>query len=195
MPLYNSQQLLDTLEKNVVHTIQKATALQLLGTGKLALAPAKDKWSVLQVLYHLNSYNNYYLPHIQDAMRNGGKLPASASFKSGLLGNYFANMMQPGNDGVIKNTMKAPKDHIAATGFSDTAAIAEFIAGQEKLLQLIHTARTVNMTRISVPISISKFIKIRLGDTFRFLIAHQQRHFIQINNTLKAVGATLTETA
>jgi uncharacterized damage-inducible protein DinB len=39
-----------------------------------------------------------------------------------------------------------------------------------------------------VPISIAKFIKIRLGDTFRFLIAHQQRHFAQVANTLKALG-------
>ncbi len=195
MPLYNSQNLLDTLEKNVEQTIRKATYLQSLKGATLALAPGEGKWSVLQVLYHLNSYNNYYLPHITDALNKGRKLPAAASFKPGLIGNYFAKMMQPGNDGKIKNTMKAPKDHIAILGFSDVKAIADFIAGQQRLLQLIKAARKANMTRITVPISISKFIKIRLGDTFRFLIVHQQRHFVQIDNTLTALGVAWLEKA
>jgi hypothetical protein len=28
---------------------------------------------------------------------------------------------------------------------------------------------------------------LKLGDTFRFIIAHEQRHFVQIRNTLEAV--------
>jgi hypothetical protein len=33
-------------------------------------------------------------------------------------------------------------------------------------------------------------IKLKLGDTFRFLIAHEQRHMIQARNTLKEMGVT-----
>lgn len=184
-------QLLERLEKEVEQTILQAQALQQLKAEQLATAPA-GKWNVLQVLYHLNSYNNYYLPHIGLSIARGVDMPYSASFKPGVLGNYFVATMLPTSNGVVKNAMKAPADHVAATGYKNTGAIGEFIDGQQKLLQLLRQARNVNMTRIKVPISISRFIKIRLGDTFRFLIAHQQRHFIQIKNTLSANGVALS---
>lgn len=195
MTLYNSKKLLDTLENGVKETIKSATYLQSLNTATLGLCPAKGKWSVLQVVYHLNSYNEYYLPNIERAMLKGKKIAPEASFKPGLLGNYFANMMLLGKDGKVTKAIKAPKDHAPAEGYKDIAALAEFIQGQRHLLELINEARGVNMTQTTVPISISKFIKIRLGDTFRFLIAHQQRHFVQITNTLKAVGVEWAKAA
>ncbi len=195
MTLYNSQKLLDTLEHSVKETIKSALYLQSLNAATLSLCPSKGKWSVLQVVYHLNSYNEYYLPNIERAIANGRKILGETSFKPGILGNYFANTMLPGKDGNITNTMKVPKDHVAVEGYKDIAVLSEFIQGQRHLLELINEARGVNMTRITVPISISKFIKIRLGDTFRFLIAHQQRHFVQITNTLKAVGVEWAKAA
>ncbi len=190
MPTFNSTQLIDSLEQAVTQTIQAATALQQINQDALCTAPS-GKWSVIQILYHLNSYNDYYLPHIELAMRKN-TIPYSATFKAGVIGNYFVNAMMPGNDGTVKNAMKAPKDHVAANGYNDTQAISTFIDGQKKLLQLLKDARRVDLTKITVPISISKLIKIRLGDTFRFLIAHQQRHFLQIKNTLKTNGVVLS---
>ena len=40
------------------------------------------------------------------------------------------------------------------------------------------------MGKIRISISISRFVKLKLGDTFRFLIAHEQRHFVQVARTL-----------
>ena len=188
MPTFKSTQLLDNLEKTVAQTIKNATWLQSMNSDALSKSPAAGKWSVIQVLYHLNSYNNYYLPHIEQAIKAGINAPYSASFKAGVIGNYFTKTMLPGNDGAVHNMMKAPKDHTPDAAYNNVEAINEFIAGQQKLLELLREARNVNMTRLKVPISISKLIKIRLGDTFRFLVAHQQRHFVQISNTLKTNG-------
>ncbi len=182
MPVFNSQTLLDSLTQSVNQTIQEATKLQTLPTAELTHVPAPGKWSIVQIIYHLNSYNDYYLQHIAATINTGNKVKYSNEFRSGVIGNYFANAMLPGNNGKVNNTMKAPKDHTPAPNFTDTGAIAEFIEGQKKLLALLKTARQLNLTKLTVPISISKFIKIRLGDTFRFLIAHQQRHFVQIGN-------------
>jgi len=191
MPTFKSTQLLETLEKTVAQTIKNATLLQLMSAEAVSKPPAPGKWSVIQVLYHLNSYNDYYLRHIEQTMRSGINIPYSASFKAGVIGNYFAKTMLPGNDGTVKNIMKAPKDHAPHAGYNNIEAIDQFIAGQQKLLRLLKEARNVNMTRLKVPISISKLMKIRLGDTFRFLVAHQQRHFVQISNTLKANGVVV----
>ena len=68
------------------------------------------------------------------------------------------------------------------------AVISEFIQHQKRLLQLLEASRQKSLNQIKVPISISKLLKLKLGDTFRFFIAHEQRHFIQARNTLKTIG-------
>jgi hypothetical protein len=68
----------------------------------------------------------------------------------------------------------------------------EFAEQQQMILELLETARTKNLRSIRIPISISKLIKLTLGDTFRFVIAHHQRHFVQIENTLAAVKGAAT---
>jgi hypothetical protein len=63
----------------------------------------------------------------------------------------------------------------------------EFLQQQEELLLLLEKAKQVHLGKIHIPISIASFIKLKLGDLFRFFIAHHQRHFVQINNILTAL--------
>jgi hypothetical protein len=48
-------------------------------------------------------------------------------------------------------------------------------------------ALSTDMGKLRLPISISKLIKLKAGDTFRFLIAHQQRHFVQLQNAMNVL--------
>ncbi len=147
----------------------------------LSKAPAAGKWSAVQCMEHLNSYNRYYLPQVEKALINGTykNLPAQATYKPGWLGNYFTKLMKPGINGELASKMQAPKDHVPNTTLDVNKVITEFIEGEEKLLQYLERAEKLNIAKLRVPISIAKFIKLKLGDTFRFLIAHQQRHILQ----------------
>ena len=68
------------------------------------------------------------------------------------------------------------------------AVFKEFFQHQNKLLQLLEVARRRNLNSVYVPTTFSRFLKFKLGDMFRFLIAHEQRHMIQARNAIKAVG-------
>lgn len=185
MPTFDSKELLNSLQQDV-----KSLLLQLeqvkLDDAKLNQQPGTNKWSIAQILEHLNSYNRFYLPAINNAMRNS-TLVSTPNFKSGWFGNYFTNMMLPKAGGKIANKMNAPKDHVPVAQLDSKKVIEEFIAGCNTLLQYLQKAERTDIGRVRVPISISKFIKLKLGDTFRFLIAHKQRHFVQLANTLAAV--------
>lgn len=148
--------------------------------------PVAGRWSVAQVVEHLNSYGRYYLPLMQKGLQSykGG---ANNTFKPGWLGDYFTNSMAPKEDGRITHKMQAPKDHRPSPDIDSHTVLQEFLAQQKLLLELLQLAGKADLNEIRIPISIAKFIKLKLGDTFRFLIAHHQRHFIQINNTLNAV--------
>ena len=177
----------DVLEGDVRQLILAAEHLQLTDNVKLAYPPEEGKWSVVQVLEHLNMYGRYYLPAIEKAisLNPGNK---AAWFNSGRMGDYFTNMMKPKNVFEVKNKMKAPKGYVPAASLQTEGVINEFVDQQNKLLQLLERAREHNLSEIRIPITLSKLIKLKLGDTFRFLVAHEQRHMVQARNAIHDLG-------
>lgn len=193
MPSHLSQPFLSQLQGQVTHFIDLAQGgWQLLPHSTFSRRPGEGQWGANECLQHLNSYCQYYLPAIERAMEMAPPTQKPATvFKTGWLGHYFTQLMMPGTPGRPAKKMKAPKNHQPA-GITDShLVIAEFIAHQQKLLQLLGKAGSHNLNIIRVPISISKMIKLKLGDTFNFLVAHQQRHVLQATRALEA--AKLTE--
>lgn len=189
MKKFKSEELIDQLEADVRHLIAAAEHLQQADAVKLSYPPAEGKWSAAQALEHLNMYNRYYLPMIEKAMVHIPK-EVNAWFVPGFLGNYFTNMMMPKNVYEIKNKMKAMRSFRPDRGVNVEGVFKEFIEHQKKLLQLLETARKRNLEQVRIPISISKMIRLKLGDVFRFLVAHEQRHMIQARNAIRATGVS-----
>ena len=187
MSTFDSHNLLKGLQEDIQQMLAVANDIQYLPDAHLSRQPQAGKWSIAQVLGHLNSYNRYYLPEINKALQKGSKHKPNPLFKPGWFGNYFTKMMQPGKDGVVANKMQSPKDHRPAEKLNAKTVISEFINGQQKLLNYLQQAERTDMAKLKVPISISRFIKLKLGDTFRFLIAHQLRHFVQLKQVLAAI--------
>jgi len=185
MKKYNSQALLEDLQADVRQLVLIANKLKSEDPGVLLEQPAPGKWNVVQVLEHLNSYGRYYIPAIEKSLQQNK--PATELFKPGFIGNYFTKMLAPSAKGTVKYKMNAPKDHRPSPHLDHQPVIRTFLEQQQTLLELLEKAKTKNIGRIRTPISISRFIKLKLGDTFRFLIAHEQRHFIQISNTMAHV--------
>ena len=147
-----------------------------------------DFLSHAQVLEHLNSYGRYYLPAIEKSL--AVDKPQKQLFTPGWLGNYFTKIMKPGSDGKTGNKMNAPKNHRPAADPDIKPVIDNFLEQQHRLLGLLEKAKQKDIGAIRTPISISRFIKLKAGDTFRFFVAHEQRHFLQIINTLSHVRKT-----
>lgn len=99
-------------------------------------------------------------------------------FKSGILGNYFAKTMLPKEK---LNKMKTFKDKNPINSTLDKKCIDRFILQQQKILELLDIARNKDLSKIKTSISISKWIKLKLGDTFRVIIYHNERHIVQSN--------------
>jgi uncharacterized damage-inducible protein DinB len=186
MKQMQTRQLLESLESDTRKIILAATYLLQEDPALLVQQPAAGKWSVAQVLEHLNSYGRYYLSAIESAL-NSHIYPYNAVFRPGWLGNYFTRSMLPGKDGQVTNRMQSPKDHCPQASVDSKAAMDEFLEQQQLLLELLERAKQTDIGRIRIPITLTKLIRLKLGDTFRFLIAHQQRHFVQVKNTLRSV--------
>ena len=178
--------LLEDLRSDTRQIILAANYLLQEDPEKLVQQPAPGKWSVAQVIEHLNTYGRYYLPAIEHAIKNDRHAPET-EYTPGWLGDYFTKSMKPLENGHIPNKMKTFKGHQPSADVDSKPVIDEFLRQEQVLLELLEKASHANISKIRIPITLTKLVKLKLGDIFRFLVAHHQRHFVQINNTLKVV--------
>lgn len=189
MPKYKSEDLLNELIKDVQRVKESAQFFQSSDQNKLAYSPDKSKWSVVQILEHLNAYNRHYLPLIE---RNLSIVTHSRNpiFAPGFWGEMFTKKMKPTNVYEIKNKMKAMKAYSFPNSLNVETVLQEFMTHQDKLIKLLEMAKNSDLNNIRLPITLTSLVKLKLGDLFRFLIAHEQRHMIQARNTVREVGVT-----
>jgi uncharacterized damage-inducible protein DinB len=183
---YNSNALVESLLADVRQILLQANQLKQSPLLLLQKQPAPGKWSVAQVLEHLNFYSRHYITAIEQKLHLNQSDP-DIDFHPGWLGNYFTNLMKPKEGNNISKKMKAPKNALPSAQPDAKEMLDEFISHQHHLLSLLQIAKTANLEKIRIPTSLSKFIDLRLGDTFRFFIAHEQRHFVQIETILKSL--------
>lgn len=181
MKTQNVNHLISGLEQQVEKHLSVAISqFQNLPLQVLEAPSSSGGWSIAQCLEHLNSYGRYYLPHIKQTLQSASHNNPKMQFRSGLLGNYFTNLMNPDKS---RSRMKSPADHHPTTQLNAYEVIAEFIQQQEELIKMLQLARIRNLNK-RVPISISRIIKLKLGDVLQFLIAHDERHIRQaLRNT------------
>lgn len=175
--------LVDELIIILDESISTAKKFKELPLDQLNLKKNANSWSVLECLEHLNLYGDYYLPEIEHQMIKNKIVSSTQIFKTGVFGNYFANLMR-GKNGKIKK-MKTFKDKNPVNSNLGLITIDRFIKQLELLKSLLNQSRGLDLKKIKTSISISKLIKLRLGDTFRFVIFHIERHVKQAEKVLK----------
>jgi hypothetical protein len=149
-----------------------------------------ESWSILECIEHLNLYGDFYLPEMEKQILAQKHDTPGTVFKSGIIGNYFAELMQARN-GKIKK-MKSPKDKNPVHSHLTVTTIERFIKQQERLLNILRLAGSVDLARTRTAISITRLVKLRLGDSFRFFVYHIERHVAQAQRVQSAIPATLT---
>ncbi|HNP23750.1 MAG TPA: DinB family protein [Panacibacter sp.] len=196
MKKYNTKLLTEKLQQQTGVLLDKAVQeWQMMSPAKFAEQPAAGEWSAMQCLDHLNMYGDYYLPAIEKVINDAKQQlqqPAIV-FKPGILGNYFTNMMRPGDDGRPAKKIKAFKNYNPTANSDSDVVIAKFIEQQEKLLALLDESKLIDLNKCRVPVSIAPYIKLKLGDVFMFLIAHNYRHVLQAERSLQHAGITATK--
>jgi hypothetical protein len=178
--------LLDDLIRLTEANSQAVVRLKALDSKQLNFRQNNKSWSILECIEHLNLYGDFYLPEIEKQIlaQLGSKKPGI--FKSGVLGGYFANIMQVKN-GKIKK-MKSPKDKNPINSNLNITTIDRFLKQQELLKSLLNQAKNVDLVKTKTSISLTKLVKLRLGDTFRFFVYHIERHVKQADRLNEQIG-------
>lgn len=163
---------------------------QNLDEASLNFSTSSTSWSIAEVLSHLNSYGNYYLPKMEAMLQQPHELSLRA-YTPSWLGSYFINMMDANRS---SKRYKAAKQHqpVVNDAYSE---VAQFINQQERMLKCLKAFETVDISRTRIAISIAKFIKLNLGDLLSFLVMHNERHVAQIKRIQREQAEALSQRA
>lgn len=168
--------LVRSLIEQVQWVLNRAERLKNYDSDALEWRENAGSWNILECLEHLNLYGDFYLPQIEAKIENA-KRGSDIEFNTGILGNYFAKSMLPKEK---LNKMKTFKDKNPINAQLDKSVIERFVHQQIHMRGLLEASRKVSLNKIKIQTSISAMLRLKLGDTFRFLINHMIRHFEQI---------------
>jgi hypothetical protein len=140
-----------------------------------------ESWSTLECIEHLNRYGDFYIPEITNKIK-ASKHKRSETFKSNWLGKYFSKSVSYNED---LNKIKTFKSMNPLNSELDIQTLDKFINQQHQIIELLDKSKNVNLDKTKTSISISTLIKLRLGDTFRVLIYHNERHIKQAEKAIK----------
>lgn len=174
-----TQELLELTLKN----LNSIKELRNQSIENLNYKPNPDSWSVLECIEHLNRYGDFYIPEISKRII-ASKHESAKYFKSNWLGNYFSKAVSYHEK---INKMKTFKEMNPLNANLTINTIDKFIDQQHQIIELLDQSKSINLDKTKTSITISKLIKLRLGDTFRILINHNERHIKQAENVLNNI--------
>lgn len=180
--IYNSNEVISNLIKMTASHITYAKQLLEMTDKQVQHKQAPKSWSVLECLEHLNRYASFYNPEINKRMK-ASTIPFSETFKSTYLGNKFANDMLPKEGMKTMNTFRSKNPNTSK--LNKEQVILSFIQLQEELLEYLELAKAKNLDKIKTYTTLP-IIKFKLGDTFRFVIHHNERHIAQAKRVLSS---------
>jgi hypothetical protein len=178
----DQHQMINELESMVENCRRQVAAFREVDVNVLQYKASPGSWSVLECAEHLNMYGDFYLPEMEKSLLSA-KPAGGREFKSGLLGGYFAKLMKVGADGKMTK-MKSPADKNPASSELTAVVLDRLIKQLDMLLVLLERARGVDLRRAKTPITLSKWVRLSLGDTFRFNVFHIERHVMQAGRAM-----------
>jgi len=159
-----------------------------LTDNQLNWKPSEKSWSISECIEHIILSGQYYLEEIEKQFLKitPAAEPLDIDFHSGVFGNFSKNSMKPTDNGMIRFKMKTMKRMDPSKSNIDTRKLfSEFENYQKNILILIEKSRYYNINEIKIRSSIGRIIRFNLGNAFRFVIAHNQRHIQQAMNVFQ----------
>ena len=182
-----SFRLIDDLQATLKEQITKVDQLLLLPENELSARPDPDRWSVLEIAEHMNLTSGHYFKLLRKLYSDPrSRIKLKEFFHPGRFGEMSVKAMRPTAEGRINwkmRTLGIFEPRTARTkGRTALHELRSMLAG---FMELLDQARTRGLEGEKITSTLGPILRFKLGDAFRFPIAHQQRHFLQIDRTLQ----------
>lgn len=182
---YPAKQILEELEEIITGQVQYLDAhIMSLDDKDLNWRPEPYRWTILEVVEHLNRFSDFYHPKFSAKISRPDTLKKSDHYKSGFLSEFAFKRVRP-VDGVVPFKTKSLSKNNPFLRILDRDVLAEHRTMQKKFKKLIRAAEVLDLSKNKIPTMVGSWLKFNLGDSMRLHAYHNERHYIQIDNLVK----------
>lgn len=139
--------------------------------------PAAGEWSIEECLAHLVIVGHVQVRTITGAVDLGlaRGIKGSGPFEYGHIDRFIVGLAEP----PVRTPLPAPRRFQPLHGQPVTAVLPTFTHIQDMFLFQLDRAEGLDLRRIRVPSTITRWVKMSLGAIFQLAAAHERRHIEQ----------------
>lgn len=158
-----------------------------LSIDKLNWRENHNKWTVLEVLSHLNQVYELYAPKFEQALEHATKMEPpliSGKNQTTLLGRLSIYSMLP----------KKRKRRFKMTTFEffepisnpaqPNETIERFLRNKSQFEGFVTKSKSFNIEGLKVSTALGEKVRFYIPECFEFIMAHEERHIVQIDELL-----------
>lgn len=158
----------------------------VLSEDQMQWKPNVKSWSILEVFAHLNASSHYYQNIIHKKILENQDSEPMTTFVSSPLGKATWRLVKLGKMRNVKRHVKSARVfNPEYFGLEiQRTELETFVKYLKEMSHILEEAEKVNLRKIKLPMAVSKFVHLRLGDALMFHVYHNERHIEQINSIL-----------
>jgi hypothetical protein len=189
MAEFDTQRLIDVLQGSLRQQLAHVEEWRALPVERLHQPPAPGRWSVMEVLEHMNLSSGHYHQRLHQLYTDTPhRLQYRATFRPGFWGDRFTQGMMPRPDKSIGWKMRTlPMFEPRPRHVEGWQALDRIAAMSRDMIDLLEKARQLGLEGARIGSTLGPLLRFKPGDAFRFPVAHQERHMLQIERTLAAL--------
>lgn len=151
---------------------------------QLNFKPSANKWSIAEIFGHLNIIHDLQVRCILSRITLAPDVKTD-HFRSGWLGEWLYQRMMPRPDGTVFKISSPRSAHACREGLDGHDELQRFLQQCDALDDILRHVSTKDLRGIKIPLSFTKFLRLRLGDNLRYIVAHNERHLLQAHRVMK----------
>lgn len=177
-------------EKILQHSNQMKNYVKVdvasLDDEQLLKKPGPKKWSAVEVIEHLNKVYDIYLIKFHQIITNASDLSVETTIKKEwtVFGWLSIYAMKPKNK---KRRFKVKTFDFFRPAVAPSqihSVIETFLQNKETFNELVRQSKTKDLKGLKVSTSLGGKIKFYVPECFEFILAHEERHMVQIEEVL-----------
>lgn len=184
---YQTQRTIDELIATLRAQRAAAEELRKMPMALFHQRPGPKRWSVAEVLEHMNLSSGHYLVRVQRIYaQRRTSLRKRGTYVPGPMGERMVHAMRPDAQGRISWRMRTlwmfePRTERVV----GHASLDRFIAMVDGFIDALQLAKVHGLEGPRITSTLGPILRFKLGDAIRFPVAHQERHMLQIQRTLE----------
>ena len=150
--------------------------------------PDPERWAIGECIDHLCVVGAHMIPVIDTGIEQARtkNWNNDGPFTYGFLGNWFVNFAGP-SENARKRKLKAPVMYTPTSNHTISRLVKAFAELQDDFIGRVHQANGLDLARVKITSPVTRLIRLSLGQWFALMAGHQERHFLQAQDTRQEI--------